>query len=138
MHIFAKLKGGIGVFDNIGGKIKAFAKFVCILGILFSIIVSILLFGFVKGFIFVLAGSLVSWISSFFVYGFGQLIEDNQQTKYMMAELLRRQENEPFSFVQNGQAPCAPQNQYPFSNAQTLYEREAVWETPADGERTER
>ena len=64
-------------FENIGGKIKTLAVILTILGVAASII-----FGFymlsenaITGLLIALIGSLVSWISSFFMYGFGELIE---------------------------------------------------------------
>lgn len=71
------------MFKNIGGKIKGLAKVICIVGIAISIVVGI---GMIcsgyngamvgMGFAVMIVGSLVSWIGSFFAYGFGELIEN--------------------------------------------------------------
>lgn len=73
-----------GMFGNIGGKIKSLAKIATWLGIIVSVI-----WGFVlmttnedlipAGLIVALLGSLISWISSFVLYGFGQLIENTDK-----------------------------------------------------------
>ena len=87
------------MFDNIGGKIKALAKILCWIGIIGSIIGGIVIIragnavssyssyygssassssSGVLGVLTMILGSLLSWIGSFFTYGFGQLIEDTQ------------------------------------------------------------
>ena len=65
------------MFDNIGEKIKIFAKTVCWIGIVLSIVSGILLMGAsgVVGVLAIIIGSLASWIGSFTLYGFGELIE---------------------------------------------------------------
>ncbi len=70
------------MFDNIGGKIKSLAVVVTILGIIASIIYAIILWSqnsyrhntILLGLGILLGGSLVSWIGSFFMYGFGEMI----------------------------------------------------------------
>ena len=75
------------MFKNIGGKIKGLAKFICYVGIAISVIAGIFMIGFgsssyngdtmiVMGCVVMIVGSLVSWIDSFFAYGFGELIEN--------------------------------------------------------------
>ena len=71
------------MFKNIGGKIKGLAKVICIVGIAISVVAGI---GMIcsgyngamvgMGFAVMIVGSLVSWIGSFFAYGFGELIEN--------------------------------------------------------------
>ena len=84
------------MFSNIGEKIKTLAKVVCWIGIVASfgggiaILVNskgrsgVLIF---LGFMTMVVGSLLSWIGSFFIYGFGELIERtasaDEQLKYM-------------------------------------------------------
>ena len=76
------------MFNNIGGKIKGFAKFICWLGIIASVIIAILnittsvavgniAIGVLVGVLIAVGGVLVSWIGSFLLYGFGQLIENS-------------------------------------------------------------
>ena len=68
------------MFSNIGGKIKRLAIAICAVGIGVSV-----LSGMIKnasgamlgmGFAILIGGSLLSWIGSFFAYGFGELIEN--------------------------------------------------------------
>ena len=83
------------MFDNIGRKIKILAMVLCWLGIVLSILVGILMMiadestggvsmktvgglvnsWVVRGLKFIIIGVLSSWIGSFLLYGFGELIE---------------------------------------------------------------
>ncbi len=82
------------MFENIGGKIKALAKIICWLGITASVLGGIYMFWLagnaygristvliVYGVLLIVGGSLISWIGSFFTYGFGQLIENSDRIK---------------------------------------------------------
>lgn len=71
------------MFKNIGGKIKGLAKVICIVGIAISVVAGISMIGsgyngamVGMGLAVMIVGSLVSWIGSFFAYGFGELIEN--------------------------------------------------------------
>ena len=70
------------MFNNIGGKIKALASIFTWIGIIISLIIG-LLFIFadshvvVIGILIIIIGSLMSWISSWLLYGFGDLIENS-------------------------------------------------------------
>ncbi len=68
------------MYSNIGGKIKVLAKIVCLLGIIVSLVYGIYFFATFywmrgMGIVIILVGPLLSWVSSFFAYGFGELIE---------------------------------------------------------------
>lgn len=65
------------MFCNIGGKIKSLAKTVCILGIAISAILGLALVNKVgfAGIVVIVIGSLISWVGSFCLYGFGELID---------------------------------------------------------------
>ncbi len=83
------------MFNNIGRKIKVLAKILCWVGIVLSVItgVAILASGSYThltingeyttvsnvpaGILTIVIGCLISWIGSFFTYGFGQLIENS-------------------------------------------------------------
>ena len=72
------------MFDNIGRKIKTLAQVVCWIGIIGSVISGIVMMANDEdlaflGFMIMVIGSLVSWVSSFTLYGFGQLIENTDQ-----------------------------------------------------------
>ena len=68
------------MFDNIGDKIKVLAQVICWVGIFASVITGFMLMTqddtLLLGFLVILFGSLGSWIGSFMIYGFGQLIEN--------------------------------------------------------------
>lgn len=71
------------MFKNIGSKIKTLAKPFCLLDIFICVIVGIVLIVknekmIVLGFIIIIFGSLFSLISSFMIYGFGQLVENSE------------------------------------------------------------
>ena len=69
------------MFNNIGEKIKGLAKFVCWMGIFSSVVTSFSMMankstqgGPIIGIIVLIVGCLLSWVGSFFTYGFGELI----------------------------------------------------------------
>lgn len=74
------------MFDKVGEKIKILSQVLCWLGIIFSIILSIGMFiaasdsynnevaYMMLGFIYLVVGPIASWLSSLFIYGFGELI----------------------------------------------------------------
>lgn len=81
------------MFDNIGGKIKGLAKFVCWAGIIICIIAGLVMIVqgnelnshsyssqagsamMTSGAVVMLLGSVFSWLGSLALYGFGELIE---------------------------------------------------------------
>ena len=91
------------MFNNIGHKIKGLAKFICWLGIILSVILGVILIlsastsrsfsidgyservtisaggSIVAGILVIVFGSLFSWIGSFFMYGFGELVESSKK-----------------------------------------------------------
>lgn len=91
------------MFSNIGGKIKGLAKFICWLGIILSVIIGIILilgarsgngaYGYpdggavVAGIFVIVLGSIMSWIGSFVLYGFGELVDNS-------SKLVERKKNE--------------------------------------------
>ena len=74
------------MFSNIGGKIKTLAVVVCVLGSIVSFVVGVamLAVGAVNGLLIILVGVLCSWIGTFSLYGFGQLIEDASAIREML------------------------------------------------------
>lgn len=95
------------MFNNIGGKIKGWAKAVCWIGIVGSVIMGIAIavtgssslstYGYYRGGvgagdifggIFVAAiGALVSWVNSFLLYGFGELIDTSKAIEHKLAHM---------------------------------------------------
>ena len=65
------------MFDNIGGKIKGLAKVLFWLEVIAAVIVGIVLVEGTEGLslLFALVGVLVAWISAWFLYGFGEIID---------------------------------------------------------------
>lgn len=71
------------MFSNIGGKIKVLAKVDCFVGFLITLIVAITNFVLaaqihsgilvVVGILFLILGAVLSWVISFFIYGFGEI-----------------------------------------------------------------
>lgn len=75
-------------FDNNGGKIKALAKGEMWVGIIASIFYGIFLIvesefiieeKLFSGFMVIVFGPLASWVSSWVLYGFGQLVENSDK-----------------------------------------------------------
>ncbi|MBQ8748051.1 MAG: hypothetical protein IJZ08_09345 [Clostridia bacterium] len=64
------------MFNNIGGKIKTLAKVLCWTGIILSILVGNrrMANDEIVGLLTAVIGAFLSWISSFALYGFGELI----------------------------------------------------------------
>lgn len=103
------------MFDNIGGKIKTVATTIAWLGIIGSIIIGIIIIAeandsyypsateTLSGWLVIIVGSLSSWVSSFTLYGFGQLIENTDiiSSKYAVntADKMQSASNDSGSFA---------------------------------------
>ena len=82
------------MFDNIGKKIKALAQAVCCIGIIFSVISGIVIMVneedlILLGIVIILLGSLLSWVSSFTLYGFGEAINQLEYSNNISKEILK-------------------------------------------------
>ncbi len=88
------------MFDNIGSKIKILAIVCCIIGIVATIASQVIVVFTAKyttstsydALIIVLniiIGVVISWVSSFVLYGFGQLVENSDT----VVELLKTKDN---------------------------------------------
>ena len=69
-------------FKNIGKKIKILATVIAIIGSLVSIILGIILICktvYIDGILWITIGPIVSWISCFVLYGFGQLVDNSDK-----------------------------------------------------------
>lgn len=106
------------MFRNIGRKIKTLALVLfwitLVSGVIASMILGIMLcirgaryysMYFLAGFGVIIFGSaisfLVSWIGSFFMYGFGQLIDDSEINRQTNQQILRRLESGSASAASN-------------------------------------
>ena len=89
------------MFDNIGEKIKTLAKVCTAIGIILSIISGIALMVLSNvwiGLLCIVGGCVFSWIGSFLVYGFGEIIVKlnkisnnlQDQKKLSVAKTLKR------------------------------------------------
>lgn len=85
------------MFGNIGGKIKGLATAISVIGIGVSVICGIIMIiaggatgdsgvTIGMGFAVMIIGSLLSWVGSFFAYGFGELIENTTVIAELMAK----------------------------------------------------
>ena len=77
------------MFSNIGGKIKTTAAVWCWLIIIASVIAAFRLMttgGVIAGILIAVAGILTGWVSSFMLYGFGELIENSSIIANLMAK----------------------------------------------------
>ena len=105
------------MFNNIGKKIKTLAKVVCWIGIIGGIIsgLSLIAVGaagsgitvssngstsFVGGMALIIAGvillvllPLLAWVSSFMLYGFGDMVDNVSELKQSNEEVLNRVSN---------------------------------------------
>ena len=66
------------MWDNIGVKLQKLAKVICWLGIIVSVIFGIILLTqnqIVLGLVYIILGSIFSWIGSWSVYGLGLVVE---------------------------------------------------------------
>ena len=89
------------MFNNIGRKIKTLAKVITGIGITASIIYGAVVVRLsnspifiMQGLIIMIVGSLISWLSSMALYGFGQLIENTD----ILVSVHRNKETEFRSF----------------------------------------
>ena len=107
------------MFYNISGKIKGLAIGTFIVEGLASLITGIsfwLGWGDVEGFLLFLAigvgGSLVAWISSWFIYGFGELIENTGATVTQLKSMDKNLGANPANVVssQNNTSKNTPAN----------------------------
>ena len=101
------------MFDNIGGKIKGLAKFNFGLGMSGSIIFGVMCLSaimrdsanagkaFIVGMVICLGGTLLAWLSSLTLYGFGELIEK----VCLIEKYLRLQRKKEKSKKQDTQLP---------------------------------
>lgn len=77
------------MFENIGNKIKSVAKAICILFIIYFVIIGLIQMthhAFWGGLITMVGGSLIAWLSTLTLYGFGELIEDTKAIKLSLSK----------------------------------------------------
>ncbi|MCL2037073.1 MAG: zinc finger Ran-binding domain-containing protein [Oscillospiraceae bacterium] len=119
---------------NIGGKIKVLAKVITWLGIIISVIMGLNLntaapisssgSSFISVAIIVV-GSLASWIGSFLLYGFGELIEKTTEVaRYtaMQQQLSQARQPLPIAQLLPRPVPVSQPVTKPVSNGEGLWE----------------
>ncbi|MCL2079175.1 MAG: hypothetical protein FWH17_04935 [Oscillospiraceae bacterium] len=67
------------MYNNIGAKIKILAQIIAWVGIIGSVIIGFISLTFIWGIGVLIGGSLLSWILSWFIYGFGELIQKTSE-----------------------------------------------------------
>ncbi len=72
------------LFRDVGKKIQVLAKGLMIVGVACSVIIGLVVMAgdesmLLVGLLIMLVGSLVSWISSWFLYGYGEIIKNTAE-----------------------------------------------------------
>lgn len=79
------------MFDDIGGKIKGLAKVITIIGIIASCICGLVTLveseNLLVGVLVAGLGSLGSWVGSFLLYGFGELIDQTADNNRLLRQI---------------------------------------------------
>lgn len=109
------------MFNNIGSKIKSLAVLVSVGGMISSILTGFILLlaldemGALIGIVIAIVGSALSWIGSFFTYGFGELIENS-------SIIAKSGNNASFQYANTKNNVNTPQNPRTFNNNQNFYQ----------------
>jgi hypothetical protein len=83
------------LYENIGGKIKRMAYIIFWVFAIVSVVGGLVVLSEspIAGIVIMIVGPLVAWISTFLLYGFGELIESNQ---IIAQNLSRAAHKQPF------------------------------------------
>lgn len=108
------------MFNNIGKKIQTLAKVVTVLGMILSVIIGICsgviaggAAGAISAIVVIAVGCLASWIGSFVLYGFGEIIERLKSVDENIAQLTEATKNNIISQnIGNYSQPQYGQQQY--------------------------
>lgn len=91
------------MFDNIGNKIKSVASFICVVNIIVDCILGLFLIfsgGVLLGLFLIVIGALISWVNSFLLYGFGELIATTQANNRILEQIMNNlQETKSISSI---------------------------------------
>ena len=126
------------MFSNIGGKIKVLAVVMCILGMVASLAIGVIVIiggGFLRfsgsygsagtaativGILIIIFGCLFSWIGSFVLYGYGELIakmmETADNTRNMLFAMQQKGGGSPSGFAPVPPFPEPPVQPQPEMN----------------------
>jgi len=97
------------MYENIGTKLKTLAQVLCIAGIISSIVLGILQMvtgNILAGILFLVIGPILSWISTWALYGIGEACENSAKILEQMNKTNNAYPNDPLF-----------QNSYYYSNA---------------------
>lgn len=107
------------MFNNIGAKIKALAVGIMIVGVIVYLLVgmTVLVLGadqeeggmILIGFLIMALGTLIAWISSWFLYGYGELIDKVSKIEKKLPNIGQNYQMQPATATaqsQNGRT-CA-------------------------------
>lgn len=100
------------MFENVGKKIKTFAKVICWIGIIGSALWGIIyilseglyLEDIIIAVIIIAGGVLSSWISSLFIYGFGELIDKTTDISGKLSNVKEEEKPAPAASKYNADA----------------------------------
>ena len=98
------------MFNDIGKKIKAVAALSAALGMIASLIVGLVLMSEDSvglGLVTIIFGSLLSWVSSFALYGFGELVDNSAKTAANSAKIVSLLGGEPVKEAEEETEPLA-------------------------------
>lgn len=97
------------MYNNIGGKIKGLSTALAIIGIVVAVLFGLIrLFNmddfedFIESIIIILIGCAASWISSWLLYGLGELIEDTHSIAVSNLNIRKIMEDMKRSSQENG------------------------------------
>lgn len=107
------------LYENIGVKIKNWAKWIFIVEAIGSIITGIVL-AFEEDILYIfiaIVGPFVVWVSSWILYGFGELVEkttDNENnTRRILKKLNEKSTYDSITFIKNKENPNKTNNTPP-------------------------
>ena len=79
------------MFSNVGGKIQVLAKVLFVIGIVASVGWGLTVFRSYRGgeaiffgILSILIGALSSWVGSWFLHGFGEIVENSEKMVYYL------------------------------------------------------
>lgn len=105
------------LYDNIGRRIKAWAKWIFLAEAISVIIAGLFLIiydEFLKGLLILLLGPIIVYVSTWLLYGFGELIEKTSENEYntrKIAKLLSDQS-------ESSNSVCKPEADFAYNNNQ--------------------
>ena len=94
------------LYRNVGEKIRGLAKGIFIIEALFAVIGALILIAednALLGFIVLIAGPLVAWLSSLFLYAFGELVEKTSSNEKNTREILKNLQRNVSAYKMNNQ-----------------------------------